>query len=244
MTDAYEEVESPRYRRRLEAVVGRVGRQPAPGGRLVALQSGLPLHLLDGRPVEPEWSGATLLQLRLKRGLIDIPLSLLALVGLGPLLLVVICLVRLTSRGTAIFRQTRVGLGGREFEILKFRTMRLELCDEAGLSQADGQRRAGDTDRAVPAQYQHRRAAAAVEHPLRRHGGDRAATDGTRPAGGGRRLSRGGAVLRLPAPGAARGSRAGRRPMGCAARPRTSRRRGSASTTTAPMCRMSRCCST
>ena len=103
---------------------------------MITLQSGLPLQLRDGRPVAPEWSGATLLQLRLKRGLIDIPLSLLALVGLGPLLLVVICLVRLTSRGPAIFRQTRVGLGGREFEILKFRTMRLEFCDEAGLNQA------------------------------------------------------------------------------------------------------------
>jgi lipopolysaccharide/colanic/teichoic acid biosynthesis glycosyltransferase len=40
-------------------------------------------------------------------------------------------LIKLDSRGPVLFRQPRVGLGGREFEILKFRTM---------VSGADGQR--------------------------------------------------------------------------------------------------------
>ncbi len=40
-----------------------------------------------------------------------------------PLLLTLALLVRLTSSGPVLFRQTRVGLHGRTFELLKFRSM-------------------------------------------------------------------------------------------------------------------------
>jgi lipopolysaccharide/colanic/teichoic acid biosynthesis glycosyltransferase len=43
-----------------------------------------------------------------------------------PLFVVIGMAVRLTSHGPATFRQTRVGLQGRPFEILKFRTMATE----------------------------------------------------------------------------------------------------------------------
>jgi lipopolysaccharide/colanic/teichoic acid biosynthesis glycosyltransferase len=53
----------------------------------------------------------------------DIGLSLLALVGLAPLLLLT-ALVILTEGGfPVVFRQTRLGLGGREFDMFKFRSM-------------------------------------------------------------------------------------------------------------------------
>lgn len=42
----------------------------------------------------------------------------------APLLLVVLLLVKLTSRGPALYSQTRLGLGGRPFTIYKVRTMR------------------------------------------------------------------------------------------------------------------------
>lgn len=45
------------------------------------------------------------------------------LLVLSPLLLAAIVAVRLDSRGPAIYRQRRVGRGGREFELLKLRTM-------------------------------------------------------------------------------------------------------------------------
>ena len=62
------------------------------------------------------------LGLRIKR-LTDILLALKLLVLTLPVMAVVAVLVRLESRGPAIFRQARTGLGGREFEILKFRSM-------------------------------------------------------------------------------------------------------------------------
>jgi exopolysaccharide biosynthesis polyprenyl glycosylphosphotransferase len=45
------------------------------------------------------------------------------LVLLSPLLALLALLVRLDSRGPAIYRQTRIGRGGRPFTMLKFRTM-------------------------------------------------------------------------------------------------------------------------
>jgi lipopolysaccharide/colanic/teichoic acid biosynthesis glycosyltransferase len=56
----------------------------------------------------------------------DIGFSLGTLLILAPLLIVMALWVRLDSPGPVIFRQTRVGRGGREFRICKFRTMRAD----------------------------------------------------------------------------------------------------------------------
>jgi exopolysaccharide biosynthesis polyprenyl glycosylphosphotransferase len=53
----------------------------------------------------------------------DCALSLILLVLCAPLLFVVSALVKLTSPGPVLFRQTRVGLNKRQFSIYKFRTM-------------------------------------------------------------------------------------------------------------------------
>lgn len=58
----------------------------------------------------------------LKR-VLDIVFSFLALVILSPLFLVTAVAVRLDSRGPVIFRQKRLGLDARAFDIYKFRTM-------------------------------------------------------------------------------------------------------------------------
>lgn len=60
---------------------------------------------------------------------LDVVLGVLLLVLLAPLLLVIALIVRLESPGTALFRQTRYGLGGVPFTIFKFRTM---SCQENG----------------------------------------------------------------------------------------------------------------
>jgi lipopolysaccharide/colanic/teichoic acid biosynthesis glycosyltransferase len=86
-------------------------------------------------PVAPQASLARALQLFLKRVLLDIPLSLAAMVVLSPFLLAVAIVIRATSSGPALFAQQRVGLNGRSFRLLKFRTMRVEHCDDSGLAQ-------------------------------------------------------------------------------------------------------------
>jgi exopolysaccharide biosynthesis polyprenyl glycosylphosphotransferase len=58
---------------------------------------------------------------------IDVVLAGAALVTLAPFIAVVAALVRLTSPGPVIFRQTRCGLNGRRFQFYKFRSM----CDRA-----------------------------------------------------------------------------------------------------------------
>jgi lipopolysaccharide/colanic/teichoic acid biosynthesis glycosyltransferase len=55
---------------------------------------------------------------------LDILVAGLALLVLSPFLLVIAILVRLDSRGPAIFRQDRVGRGLKTFRVAKFRTMR------------------------------------------------------------------------------------------------------------------------
>ena len=88
----------------------------------------LPLNLpVDTRSlarvsVDPGLSAGVRAQLAVKRAF-DIVAALLGLVLVAPVLAVVALLVRLDSPGGALFRQTRVGVGGRRFRIVKFRTM-------------------------------------------------------------------------------------------------------------------------
>lgn len=61
-------------------------------------------------------------QLALKRGF-DFIVSLIGLAILCPVLLVIALLVKIDSKGPVFFKQTRVGKNGKDFQILKFRTM-------------------------------------------------------------------------------------------------------------------------
>ncbi|MDD2526931.1 MAG: sugar transferase [Lentimicrobiaceae bacterium] len=54
---------------------------------------------------------------------VDIVGSGLILLIWSPFLLIIAILIKLTSRGPVIFKQRRIGLRGREFNIYKFRTM-------------------------------------------------------------------------------------------------------------------------
>ena len=54
---------------------------------------------------------------------VDYPLSALMLVVFAPVILLAMLAVKLTSRGPALYTQSRVGRGGRVFTIYKIRTM-------------------------------------------------------------------------------------------------------------------------
>ena len=55
----------------------------------------------------------------------------LLLAVLAPLVAALALLVKATSRGPVFYRQLRVGRDGREFEMLKFRSMRQAVAAEA-----------------------------------------------------------------------------------------------------------------
>jgi putative colanic acid biosynthesis UDP-glucose lipid carrier transferase len=70
----------------------------------------------------------------LKR-LLDLAVAFFVLALLLPLLLAIAVLVRIDSRGPVLFRQSRIGLGGKPFSIIKFRTMHV-LEDGERIAQA------------------------------------------------------------------------------------------------------------
>ncbi len=81
--------------------------------------------------------------LALKRAM-DLVVSAIALVSLAPLMLAIGLLVKLTSRdGPVFFSQERVGLDGRPFQLVKFRSMRVDAEAESGpvWASPDDQRR-------------------------------------------------------------------------------------------------------
>jgi lipopolysaccharide/colanic/teichoic acid biosynthesis glycosyltransferase len=53
----------------------------------------------------------------------DVLGAMVGIVGFAPVMILAAVLIRLTSRGPAVFKQRRHGLGGRQFTIYKFRTM-------------------------------------------------------------------------------------------------------------------------
>jgi exopolysaccharide biosynthesis polyprenyl glycosylphosphotransferase len=90
--------------------------------------AGLPLLHIE----EPELTGAR----RVMKSLLDHGLALSVVLAGLPLLIALALAVRLTSRGPAIFKQKRIGQGGREFTMFKFRSMYIDA--EARLAELRG----------------------------------------------------------------------------------------------------------
>lgn len=63
--------------------------------------------------------------MKVKR-LIDIILSLVGLIVLSPIFLILIIAIKIDSKGPVLFKQKRVGINKTHFNILKFRTMRID----------------------------------------------------------------------------------------------------------------------
>jgi len=78
----------------------------------------------------------------LVKRLIDVTVAVVGLVLCAPLFLLIALAIRLDSPGPIIFRQTRVGLRGRHFEMYKFRSMHVGAEEQqdmlADLNEADG----------------------------------------------------------------------------------------------------------
>jgi exopolysaccharide biosynthesis polyprenyl glycosylphosphotransferase len=96
-------------------------------------QAGIALPDDDGPPTARRRLDAV------RQRLVDIALSFALLVLTLPLMLVTAALIRLDSRGPVLYRQERVGLRGRPFTVLKFRSMRIdaEACGPVWAMQRD-----------------------------------------------------------------------------------------------------------
>lgn len=74
---------------------------------------------------------------------VDLITAALALVALLPFFVIIAIAIRAESPGSALFRQTRMGYGGRPFTVFKFRTMR---CVERTPEDARDAAMTGDND--------------------------------------------------------------------------------------------------
>lgn len=79
---------------------------------------------------------------RVAKRIFDLAVAALALVAAAPLLALAALAIRLEGAGPILFRQERVGLDGRSFTLVKFRSMRVD-------AEADGPRWAAEGDRRV-----------------------------------------------------------------------------------------------
>ncbi|WP_410811583.1 sugar transferase [Micromonospora sp. 067-2] len=96
--------------------------------------AGLPLIHVEA----PEFRGAR----KLVKGFVDRSTSSMALAVLLPLVAFVALAIKVDSRGPVLFRQVRVGRGGQEFGVFKFRTMVVNadvlLGELAARNETDG----------------------------------------------------------------------------------------------------------
>ncbi|WP_347403646.1 sugar transferase [Solwaraspora sp. WMMD406] len=96
--------------------------------------AGLPLIHVEA----PEFRGTR----KLVKGFVDRSISLLALTLAFPVLALLALAIKLDSRGPVIFKQVRVGQGGEEFHVFKFRTMVVNadalLAELAAKNETDG----------------------------------------------------------------------------------------------------------
>ncbi len=109
---------SPKTRKRRDGQLYRdsQGFKPAPAGAVDLGRVSLRDYEAAARKIAAPSSS------RLKRCL-DIILSLGLVFSLAPLLLMTAAAIRLDSRGPVLYRQRRVGQGGAEFDVFKFRSM-------------------------------------------------------------------------------------------------------------------------
>ena len=92
---------------------------------------GLPLLSVE----QPKFEGWR----RVVKGAVDRSAALVALVVLFPVLLVIGLAVALTSPGPVLFRQERIGINGRRFTMLKFRSMVVDADERLAALRAENQ---------------------------------------------------------------------------------------------------------
>ena len=81
------------------------------------------LEYVGGMPLMSMGMPRLSLPTRVTKRTLDITISALLMVVLAPVALAIAIMIKMGSRGPVLFRQSRVGVGGRSFNLLKFRSM-------------------------------------------------------------------------------------------------------------------------
>jgi Undecaprenyl-phosphate glucose phosphotransferase len=87
---------------------------------------------LDGLPIVSLQSSPLYGWNRVYKRIFDLILGTIILVFTSPIMVFIAFLVKRTSEGPVFYRQERVGMDGRSFQMLKFRTMRMDAEKETG----------------------------------------------------------------------------------------------------------------
>ncbi len=90
-------------------------------------------HMFDTRLLLSRNNGITI-EKRLAKRMVDIVISAAGLVLLFPVMAVTAILIRAEDGGSVIYRQKRLTMGGREFDVCKFRSMR-EDAEQDGVAR-------------------------------------------------------------------------------------------------------------
>jgi exopolysaccharide biosynthesis polyprenyl glycosylphosphotransferase len=96
-------------------------------------------HELDGLPLVPVRRAGVASHMWPVKRAFDVLVASALLVLTSPIFVASALAVKLTSPGPVFFRQVRIGIGGRRFEILKFRTMRVneDSCTQWSVDEDD-----------------------------------------------------------------------------------------------------------
>ncbi len=98
--------------------------------QFMTLNSGI--EDLDGLPVINLSESPLYGWNRVIKRLADITFSLFILLIFSPVMLVISVLIKLTSEGPVFYKQKRLGLGGEVFDMLKFRSMKVDAEKDTG----------------------------------------------------------------------------------------------------------------
>jgi len=94
------------------------------GNFMVREIEGIPFLRIKGVPMTT-WG-------RILKRSFDAAVAALLLLLFSPVLLLITLLIKLDSRGPVLFRQERIGLDGKNFDMLKFRSMKVEAESKSG----------------------------------------------------------------------------------------------------------------
>ncbi len=91
----------------------------------VIIRGADPIHLFD-TPIFLTREYSMTIEQRMVKRLIDVVCSLILIVLASPFMLITALAVKLYDRGPVLYKQVRCTTGGKEFKILKFRSMRVD----------------------------------------------------------------------------------------------------------------------